>query len=62
MHAGGAMALLLSNMDTYHIKLLRQWYSDTMMRYLHTIIMPLMQDFAKSMVANGKYTQIPRSS
>mmetsp|Transcript_31242 Transcript_31242/g.57939 ORF Transcript_31242/g.57939 Transcript_31242/m.57939 type:complete len:340 (-) Transcript_31242:306-1325(-) len=59
MRAGGAMALLLSNVDTDRIKLLGRWRSDAMMRYLHTTACPLIQDFARSMVANGEYAQIP---
>ena len=59
MRAGGAMALLLSNVDTDRIKLLRRWRSDAMMQYLHTNAHPLMQDFASLMVTNGEYAQIP---
>ena len=59
MRAGGAMALLLSNVDTDKIKLLGRWRSDAMMRYLHTTARPLVQGFAANMVSNGDYAQIP---
>jgi hypothetical protein len=59
MRAGGAMVLLLSNVDTDKIKLLGRWRSDAMMRYLHTTARPLVQGFAANMVSNGDYVQIP---
>ena len=59
MRAGGAMVLLLSNVDTDKIKLLGRWRSDAMMRYLHTTARPLVQGFAANMVNNGDYAQIP---
>jgi len=35
LHSGGAIALLISNVDTDKICLLGHWKSDAMLRYLH---------------------------
>ena len=59
MRAGGAMALLLGDVDYDKIKLLGRWRSDAMMVYLHTSARPLMQNFANVMVNHGDYAQIP---
>ena len=62
MRAGGAMALLLGNVDTDKIKMLGRWKSDAMMVYLHTSARPLMQRFADVMVEHGEYSQVPATA
>ena len=47
LQAGGAMALLCAHCDTDQIKLLGQWHSDTMMRYLHQEAQPVLQQLAQ---------------
>jgi hypothetical protein len=55
LRAGGAMALLCSEVDTNVIRLLGRWHSDSMMRYLHLQAQPIMQNFARRMLQGGDY-------
>lgn len=61
MRAGGAMALLLADVDSDKIRLIGRWKSDEMLRYLHTTARPIMQNFAAQMVQHGAYALIPTS-
>lgn len=58
LRAGGAMALLVSKVDTDIIRLLGRWRSDEMFRYLHLTAEPIMRNFAKRML-NADYTMAP---
>ena len=58
LRAGGAMALLVSKVDTDIIQLLGRWRSDEMLRYLHLTAEPIMRDFATKML-NADYTISP---
>jgi hypothetical protein len=62
LRASGAMALLLSKVDTDLIRLLGRWRSDAMLRYLHLQAEPIMQRFARLMVTHGDYHLLPNSS
>ena len=59
MCAGGAIALLNSNVDSTLIKLLGRWRSDKMLRYLHLQAQPVMNQFAQRMLVGGEYTVHP---
>jgi len=59
LRSGGAMALLISNVDTDKIRLLGRWKSDAMLRYLHVQALPLSYRFAERMIANGSFTLHP---
>ena len=61
LRAAGANALLLANVDTNVIRLIGRWKSDEMLRYLHVQAAPLMQDYARRMVAGGEYTLLPNA-
>ncbi|EJK61127.1 hypothetical protein THAOC_18433 [Thalassiosira oceanica] len=54
-------ALLLANVDTNVIRLIGRWRSDEMLRYLHVQAAPLMQDYARRMVAGGHYNLLPNA-
>ena len=58
LRAGGAMALLLSDVDTDIIQLLGRWRSDEMFRYLHLNAEPITKDFAQRML-RADYTIVP---
>ena len=62
LRASGAMALLVSRVDTDLIRLLGRWRSDEMLRYLHLQAQPIMQRFAPLMVAHGDYTLLPNGA
>ena len=53
------MALLISGVDYYIIKLMGRWSSDKIMAYLHISARPLLQLFSSIMVDNGYNAQIP---
>jgi hypothetical protein len=57
--AGGAMALLLAQVDTDIIRLLGRWRSDEMLRYLHLQAQPVMLNFTRRMLQGGVYTLLP---
>ena len=58
LRAGGAMALLVSKVDTDVIQLLGRWRSDAMFRYLHIQAEPITRDFARRMF-QADYTLVP---
>jgi hypothetical protein len=58
LRAGGAMALLVSKVDTDIIQLLGCWRSDEMLRYLHLTAEPIMRNFAQQML-HADYTLSP---
>ena len=58
LRAGGAMALLVAEVDTDVIRLLGRWRSDEMFRYLHLTAEPIMRHFAERML-NSDYTISP---
>eukprot|EP00957_Ditylum_brightwellii_P115456 8806215-Ditylum_brightwellii.AAC.1 len=49
LRAGGAMALLLGNIDSDTIRLIGRWHSNEMLRYLHTTARQLMRNHAATM-------------
>ena len=59
LQAGGAMALLLRNIDTDTIYLIGQWRSNKIMCYLRIAVCLLIQGHTTTMVAAGNYTLIP---
>jgi hypothetical protein len=59
LRAGGAMALLLAQVDTDVIRLIGRWRSDEMLRYLHLQAQPVMKNFARRMLQGGVYTLLP---
>ena len=59
LRAAGAMALLCSGIDTDIIRLIGQWRSDEMLRYLHLQAETLMRGFSKRMVTHGNYSMLP---
>lgn len=59
LRAGGAMALLLAQVDSDIIRLIGRWRSDEMLRYLHLQAHPVMRNFARLMLQGGEYTLIP---
>lgn len=59
LRAAGAMALLLSDVDTNIIQLIGRWRSDAMLRYLHVQAEPLMRDYSRRMLNCGTYNLIP---
>jgi hypothetical protein len=59
LRAGGAMALLLAQVDTDVIRLIGRWRSDEMLRYLHLQAQPVMLNFARRMLQGGVYTLLP---
>ena len=58
LRAGGAMALLCSQVDSDIIKLVGRWRSDEMLRYLHLQAYPLMMHLAPSMVRGGHFRML----
>ena len=56
LRAGGAMALLYGNIDFDVIKLLGQWHSNAMLRYLHVQAQPIVQQLAQKMYNHGRYS------
>ncbi|KAL7474742.1 hypothetical protein ACHAW6_000702, partial [Cyclotella cf. meneghiniana] len=59
LHASGAMALLLGQIDTDIIQLIGRWRSDERLRYLHLQAAPLMQDYVCKLLMAGDYSLIP---
>jgi hypothetical protein len=59
LRAAGAMALLCANVDPNTIRMLGQWRSDEMLRYLHLQAQPLMHNFAQRMLTGGHYVLHP---
>ncbi len=59
LHAAGATALLLAQVDPYVIRLISRWCSDEMLWYLHIQAYPLMRDYSHRMLLAGTYTLIP---
>lgn len=59
LRAAGAMALLLSDVDSNIIQLIGRWRSDAMLRYLHVQAAPLMKDYSRRMLDGGQYNLIP---
>jgi hypothetical protein len=59
LRTGGAMALLLAQVDTDVIRLIGRWRSDEMLRYLHLQAQPVMLNFARRMLQGGVYTLLP---
>jgi len=58
LRAAGAMALLVSGIDTDIIQLLGRWRSDEMFRYLHLTAEPITRDLASRML-RADYTMAP---
>lgn len=58
LRAGGAMALLVSDIDTDMIRLMGRWRSDEMFRYLHLTADPITKNFARRMLS-ADYTIAP---
>lgn len=58
LRAAGAMALLVSGIDTDIIQLLGRWRSDEMFRYLHLTAEPITRNLAARMLT-ANYTMAP---
>lgn len=58
LRAAGAMALLVSGIDTDIIRLLGRWRSDEMFRYLHLSAEPITRNLAARMLT-ANYTMAP---
>ena len=56
--SSGAMALLLGEVDTGHIRILDRWKSDAMFRYLRNHALALIKDNPKIMFQGGHYTLV----
>ena len=59
MQAGCTMALLMARVNTYTIRLVGRWCSDSMIRYLHTTAQTFTEGIAARMVQHGDYALIP---
>ena len=59
MRAGGAMALLMAQVDTDMIRLVGRWRSDIILRLLHTTAHMFAEGIAERMVQHGDYALIP---
>ena len=59
MRADGAMALIMTCVDTDTIRLVGRWRSDVMLCYLHTTAQTVMEGLASCMVQHGDYALIP---
>ena len=53
------MALLLENIDTDSIRIIRRWRSDEILSYLHVTLRTFIQVHDVMMVSAGNYTLIP---
>jgi hypothetical protein len=53
------MALLCGNIDHNTIRMLGQWHSDAMVRYLHLQAKLLMRKFTPTMFNHGSYSFLP---
>ena len=59
MRVGSAMALLMERVDTYMIRFVRRWHSDSMLRYLQKTAETFTEGIAARMVQRGDYALIP---
>jgi hypothetical protein len=59
LRATGAMALITARIDSDLIRLLGRWQSDAMLRYLHVQSVPVLQNFARAMHAQGQIPALP---
>jgi hypothetical protein len=59
LRAGGAMALLLAQVNTDIIHLIGCWHFDEMLCYLQLKAQPVMLNFARCMLQGGVYTLLP---
>jgi hypothetical protein len=59
LHAAGATAFLLAQVDPDIIRFIGRWRSDELLRYLHVQANPLMRDYSHRMLSTGTYTLIP---
>ena len=59
LRASGAMVLLCAQVDSDVIRLLGQWRSDEMLRYVHIQAEPVMRDFASRMLTHGSFVLTP---
>ncbi|KAL7479469.1 hypothetical protein ACHAW6_005194, partial [Cyclotella cf. meneghiniana] len=62
LHASGATALLIGQVDTDIIHLIARWCSYEMLCYLHVQAAPLMHDYSHKMLLSGNYSLIPNQS
>jgi hypothetical protein len=59
LHSSGDMALLCTKVDMDMIRLLGQWHSNEMLRYLHVQTFPIVAPLALQMLHSGHFTLIP---
>ena len=59
LYAGVVISLLMARVDPNTIRLLGRWWSDVMIRYLHTMANSFSKDLAIKMFQHGTYTLIP---
>jgi hypothetical protein len=62
LRTAGAMALLCAQVDTGTIRLVGQWRSNEMLRYLHVQAEPIMCHFAAKMISLGNFSLLPDST
>ena len=53
------MALLMARVEPYTIRLVKRWWSDTMLCYLHTTANIFTEGLWSNMFEHGAYTLIP---
>jgi hypothetical protein len=53
------MALLCAGVDSYCLRMIGQWRSDEMFRYLHVQAQPVMNGLAAAMLRGGDFRLTP---
>jgi hypothetical protein len=59
LRARRAITLLCAHIDSNIIRLVGQWRSDEMLRYLHVQAYPLMGNLAQQMTTTGSFPLLP---
>jgi hypothetical protein len=59
LRAGGAMAMMYSEIDMNNIRMMGRRHSDALMRYLHVQAQPIIERYTANMFNNGKHTFQP---
>jgi hypothetical protein len=62
LRTGGAMAILFGKIDINSIRMMDQWYSDAMLRYLHMQAQPIIGHYAVKMFNKRTYTFQPNEN
>jgi hypothetical protein len=59
LRAGGAMAMMCSNINLSIFRMMGRWHSDAMTRYLHAQDQPIIERYEAKMFNNGTFTFQP---